>query len=464
MGFKKRRERGKSLKYSLAAVLIIMVAVSAVWLLMVKFEGRAPEIELGMSDSFIGADAAVSGTITDEKSGIRKLWIAVMQNDRETVLKEESDFAGTQQGPPRQRRFEVDLNAGKLDLKDGKALLRIAAWDHSWRSWFSGNQAYLEKEITIDTQPPRVEVISRQHNIRPGGSGLAVYRMSEDCPEHGVVVGDHFFPGHKGYFADPDVAVCFFALAHDQDRDTKLHVQAVDPAGNSGRGGFYYHIRNKGFDAETLPVSDRFLSRILPEFQNEEGFPADAGALEQFLFVNRELRKKNNRSILAPGRSADEQKHWQGGFSRLPNAARKASFADHRTYVYKGEKIDEQIHMGIDLASVSQAPVPAANAGKVAFVGRAGIYGNVVTIDHGFGLFSVYTHLSRSSVSEGRMVEKNDIIGATGATGLAGGDHLHYGMFVHDVFVDPMEWWDSQWIQNNITGKLEHARELAKSN
>lgn len=172
MGFKKRRERGKSLKYSLAAVLIIMVTVSAVWLLMVKFEGRAPEIELDMSDSFVGADAAVSGTITDEKSGIRKLWIAVIQNDRETVLKEESDFAGTQQGPPRQRRFEVDLNAGKLDLKDGKALLRIAAWDHSWRGWFSGNQAYLEKEITIDTQPPRVEVLSRQHNIRPGGSEI----------------------------------------------------------------------------------------------------------------------------------------------------------------------------------------------------------------------------------------------------------------------------------------------------
>jgi murein DD-endopeptidase MepM/ murein hydrolase activator NlpD len=182
------------------------------------------------------------------------------------------------------------------------------------------------------------------------------------------------------------------------------------------------------------------------------------------LFVNRELRKKNNRTILAPGRSPDEQMHWQGGFSRLPNAARKASFADHRTYIYNGEKIDEQIHMGIDLASVSQAPVPAANAGKVAFVGRAGIYGNVVTIDHGFGLFSVYAHLSRSSVSEGQMVEKNDIIGGTGATGLAGGDHLHYGMFVHDVFVDPMEWWDSQWIQNNITGKLEHARELAENN
>lgn len=464
MGFKNRKERGKSLKYSLLAILVIMLAVSVVWLLMVKFEGRAPEIALDMSDSFIGADAAVSGTITDEKSGIRKLWIAVIQNDRETVLKEQSDFAGTPEGPPRQRRFEVDLNAGKLDLKDGKALLRIAAWDHSWRGWFSGNQAYLEKEITIDTQPPRVEVLSRQHNIRPGGSGLAVYRMSEDCPEHGVVVGDHFFPGHTGYFADPEVAVCFFALAHDQDRDTKLHVQAVDPAGNSGRGGFYYHIRNKGFDAETLAVSDRFLSRILPEFQNEDGFPADAGALEQFLFVNRELRRKNNRTILAPARSPDGQKHWQGGFSRLPNAARKASFADHRTYVYNGEKIDEQIHMGIDLASVSQAPVPAANAGKVAFVGRAGIYGNVVTIDHGFGLFSVYTHLSRSSVSEGQVVDKNEIIGATGATGLAGGDHLHYGMFVHDVFVDPMEWWDVQWIQNNITGKLEHARGLLEEN
>lgn len=462
MGFK-RKERGKSFKYSLLAILLLLIAASAVWLLVVKFEGRYPQIELAMEDAFIGADSSVSGTITDEKSGIRKIWIAVFQNGKETVLREE-ELTDSQAGPVRQTRFEVDMDTRMLGLEDGKALLRIAAWDQSWRGWFSGNRAYLEKEIVIDTVAPHIEVISRQHNIRPGGSGLAVYRVSEDCPRHGVIVGDHFFPGHKGYFKDPDICIAFFALAHDQGQDTNLYVEAEDHAGNSRRGGFYYHIRNKRFDAEALTVSDRFINRILPEFQDGQDFPTQASLLEQFLYINRELRMKNNKVILSPGAQTDDRMHWSGAFSRLPNAARKAGFADHRSYLYNGENIDEQTHMGIDLASVSQAPVPAGNSGRVAFVDRVGIYGNVVTIDHGFGLFTVYTHLSRTSVNVDQMVQKNDIIGFTGTTGLAGGDHLHYGMFIHDVFVDPLEWWDSAWIENNIILKLDHARKLAETN
>jgi murein DD-endopeptidase MepM/ murein hydrolase activator NlpD len=82
-------------------------------------------------------------------------------------------------------------------------------------------------------------------------------------------------------------------------------------------------------------------------------------------------------------------------------------------------------------------------------------YGNSVVLDHGCGLFSMYAHLSLIDVEAGVVVDKGDILGRTGSTGMAGGDHLHFAMIVQGVFVNPVEWWDPHWIQDNIALKLE---------
>jgi murein DD-endopeptidase MepM/ murein hydrolase activator NlpD len=193
----------------------------------------------------------------------------------------------------------------------------------------------------------------------------------------------------------------------------------------------------------------------LPEFHGFEDWPGEGTLLDQFLFVNRTLREKNNALILGLGGQSKPEMFWQEAFGRLPNSAQQAGFADHRLYRYNGEIIDEATHLGIDLASVQQAPVPAANAGRILKVDYIGIYGNTVIIDHGFGLFSLYSHLSKTLVDPGDMVAKGDIIGHTGISGWAGGDHLHFSMIVDHVFVNPVEWWDPAWIQNNVMDKLD---------
>jgi murein DD-endopeptidase MepM/ murein hydrolase activator NlpD len=71
-----------------------------------------------------------------------------------------------------------------------------------------------------------------------------------------------------------------------------------------------------------------------------------------------------------------------------------ASFADRRSYVYRGQTVDQQDHLGLDMAGVSHAPVPASNDGVVVLARFFGIYGNAVVIDHGYGLMSLYGHLS----------------------------------------------------------------------
>ena len=118
-------------------------------------------------------------------------------------------------------------------------------------------------------------------------------------------------------------------------------------------------------------------------------------------------------------------------------------------------KVDEQDHLGIDLASLANSPVQAANHGRVIFAERNGIYGLTVALDHGQGLISIYGHLNSIGVTLDQDVKKGDIIGLTGQTGLAGGDHLHFSIMVNGIFVNPIEWWDDHWIKDNITRKLE---------
>ena len=83
-----------------------------------------------------------------------------------------------------------------------------------------------------------------------------------------------------------------------------------------------------------------------------------------------------------------------------------------------------------------------------------GIYGNCVVIDHGYGLLSLYGHLSSISVEEGQAVERYETIGRSGETGLAGGDHLHFTILLHGLPVNPQEWWDAHWIHDRLKLKL----------
>jgi murein DD-endopeptidase MepM/ murein hydrolase activator NlpD len=199
----------------------------------------------------------------------------------------------------------------------------------------------------------------------------------------------------------------------------------------------------------------------MPEFKDFlETVDSSAPLIDRFIAVNRHLRRSNHKMLVQALKQTDAKLYWTGAFIRLPHSAQKAGFADRRKYVYDGRTVDQQVHLGIDLASTSQSPVPAANNGRVAFAEYLGIYGKTVIIDHGFGLFSMYGHLSRIEVEKEQVVSKGEVIGFTGTTGLAGGDHLHYAMMVGHTFVNPVEWWDSTWIKHNVTDKLERVKGL----
>ena len=165
----------------------------------------------------------------------------------------------------------------------------------------------------------------------------------------------------------------------------------------------------------------------------------------------------NAAAIAALAKKTSASKLWNGPFTQLGNSKVEAAFADHRTYVYKGKEVDQQVHLGFDLAVTSRVPIVAANAGTVLNASWLGIYGNCVIIDHGMGVQSLYGHLSSFDVKVGDTVTKGQTIGRSGMTGLAGGDHLHFTMLVNGQMVNPVEWWDPHWIDDRVQRKLGEA-------
>ena len=429
------------------------------WFLWGKLEGEKPVIS-GDIPAYLNTSQEVVFHVSDAKTGIRSIRIAIEQNGKETVLKDDHYPLAGEPGSTVVHTADISVKPDikKLGISDGKAVFHVEARDNSWRQWFHGNKSVIDKEIKIDTKPPEITVLSKVHNLTQGGAGLVIYRLSKPCPANGVMVGDQFYPGQNGYFSDPNTYMAFIALNYRQGPGTEMYVKATDDAGNSVRAGFLNHIKGRVFKSDTINVSDGFLNQKMPEFKVDIPPGSQNPMLDKFLKVNREVRDENYRRIVSAVTSSDNKLYWEGTFVRLPDSAPRAGFADHRTYMYKGKEIDQEDHLGVDLASVQHAPIPAANSGRVVFTEMLGIYGNTVLIDHGFGLFSMYSHMNSFNVKPGQMVSKNDILGYTDTTGMAAGDHLHYSMLVHQTFVNPIEWWDPKWIKNNITDKIDEIK------
>ena len=146
---------------------------------------------------------------------------------------------------------------------------------------------------------------------------------------------------------------------------------------------------------------------------------------------------------------------WSRPFLQQPNSTVESNFADVRNYFYQGKQIDQQVHLGYDLAITQHVGVMAANDGRVVYAAPLGIYGNCIVLDHGYGLQSIYGHLSEIAVHEGDMVKRGQVMGKSGQTGLAGGDHIHFSMQLDGVQIDPKEWWDAHWIRDHIAKRVD---------
>jgi murein DD-endopeptidase MepM/ murein hydrolase activator NlpD len=277
----------------------------------------------------------------------------------------------------------------------------------------------------------------------------------------GVQVGKRFFPGYPApgsQGGDRKLYFALFALQYDEPQDTDMKVIARDAAGNEVSAGFWHKVFPKKFRSRDIPLEDSFIQKVVPEITSHTPDIRNEGdPVQVFVKINSELRRRNHEAIAKFAAQSGGMFLWNGPFIQLSNSKVEAFFADRRTYVYKGKAVDQQDHVGFDLSVVQHNPIQAGNDGKVVYADYFGIYGNAVIIDHGAGLISIYGHMSSIDVKPGQMVKKKDILGKSGDTGLAGGDHLHFGMFLHGVPINPTEWWDEKWIKDHVMDRFKEA-------
>ena len=306
--------------------------------------------------------------------------------------------------------------------------------------------------MRVDVDPPRVEVtsgISGITYVRQGGSGSVAYRVSEPTARDGVRVGTAEFRGFPRKGGGANERVALFAVPTEAETSTPVRVFAEDVAGNSSEAGWSVTVTAYEQPSGSVPLPASFLDQVVPRLA-----PGGAAGEAAFQEVNTRVRAENEKRIRELVAGTAPEPLFTGNLRQLANSKVTSRFGEKRIYVVDGREVSRAVHYGYDLASLSGAPVTASAAGRVLYAGELGIYGNCVVLDHGLGLASLYGHLSRIDVAADARVETGQPLGATGATGLAGGDHLHFATLVGNTYVDPREWWDAKWVADHIEPNL----------
>jgi murein DD-endopeptidase MepM/ murein hydrolase activator NlpD len=450
----------------LGLVVVLAIVAGIVWVAAGRAEG--PAIEFVKPGKLVGQNGDLEVVVNTPGGALTRLDVALEQDGANVPLfSMAGSDAAAKLAQETETRIRLTRPIGKRavpQLKQGKARIVVNAT----RSVLFGKRevsSSAAREFDVRLTPPRVGVVSMHHFINHGGSEAVLYRVQPADAESGVRVGDIVYPGFPAAGAgvtgaDPTLKIAFFALLWDQELNAPIHVFARDEAGNEARASFDYRVFPKPFKKSQIPVDDTFLSRVVPNIlDNTPALKVDdpSNLLASFLTINRDLRKQNAQTIAALAAKTEPALLWKGPFKQLVNSAVQSNFADQRTYIYKGKEVDQQVHLGFDLASTAAAPVHASNAGKVLLAEYLGIYGNCVILDHGMGLQSLYAHLSTIDVQPGQSVTEGQVLGRSGATGLAGGDHLHFTMLLGGHAITPVDWWSAQWIEDRVMRKIREA-------
>lgn len=430
--------------------IALTVVVGAAFVLWWCQNVPTVEVTLEETPTALGPHAVVRLHAVATRGGVSWVEVSLVQGETETkITRQEFETAS------REQTLEVEISGGALALQEGPATLLVRAADGFFRPFGASDDPAIRVPVTLDFTPPRISVAASTRYPKQGGAGVAIID-SDEAVTLELRVGESSYPS----FATSDTErrhVGLYALPWDLTRDASIQAVAHDAAGNESVVEVPASIRRKQFESGKVTLRRDFLVRKIPELLPGRVVETSQEIADAFVELNRDLRAqaaqvKRDLSTHTTGRLL-----WQGAFVQPRNTRVFSNFAESRDYTFDGRAIDSQVHLGFDLASVRQAPVPAANSGVVVFAAPLNIYGNAVIIDHGLGLQTLYAHLSSIQVSVDDTVGKEQVIGRTGTTGLAVGDHLHYEVLVHGVPVSPLEWWDGAWVRDYIEGPLADA-------
>ncbi len=338
----------------------------------------------------------------------------------------------------------------------------IEAVDNSKWNFLEGNKVVQKIDLIIDSKKPTANVLSNSRYIQRGGSAAVVVKVNDKNLQDAYISFNdqkrfELIPFYKqGYY------MALVAWPIDIEKFQRVNLVATDKAGNITITKVPFYIQDKKIKIDKIQLSENFINNVSVNVLEQSAELVPQTPKEVFLYSNKDLRAKNVKTIediardAMKGQSVDDISINR--FDRLRGSKTVAGYAERRHYYLDGEKINEAWHLGIDWASVKQAAVYVSNPGEVVFNNYLGLYGNTIIVDHGMGLATLYAHTSSQAVQVGQQVSKGDKIAHTGATGAVFGDHLHFGVLVQGVEVNPIEWMDSFWIKTRITDILQNGK------
>lgn len=449
----KGRSRGKGSLLVVLILLIVAAAGAGYIYTAPEFERIKPTIDVPDTLYWNRKDP-IKITLRDN-IGLSRYEV-VLSDGKKSVIVGQGPLSG------KEKTILVKYPKGKiLDVKSTHFILKVTVTDKSLWHFFQGNKATKTVDIKVDYKRPNVNVIANSRMINQGGSALVVFQAQDDNLDKLYIKanGNTFKPEpykKEGYYA----ALIAWPFT-DETFDAKII--ATDLAGNRRETHIPFYHGNPKYRTSRIRATDKFIDGKITDLASSN--PEYAGIedrLEKLKAINETMRLKNEALIHKLSRHVSDEMldSWKiKRFSPLKNGKRVASFGDHRYYYYgdKNHIVSESYHLGYDLASTKMADVIASNPGKVVFADENGIYGNMPMIDHGLGLYTLYGHCSQLLVKEGDEVHAGQVIAKTGMTGLALGDHLHFGMLVQGIEVRPVEWFDRKWIKKFIDNVFKEA-------
>ncbi len=372
--------------------------------------------------------------------------------------------------PPAQAKVaEITINPPEntMFIQDEGTELRIIVTDTS--KWGFGNSSTKNIKIIADTKKPDIEVISHSYKIVQGGSAFVVFKaVDKNISSISIVSGDTVFK--PVYFADGGYYAALLGW-ESKNEQFSPYIKVEDKAGNVATQNIAFYIVKRKYKDSTITINDSFIngkiSSLIEEI-NQRPLSTFETQESKFNYINNEIRSKNIEIVNLVGKNFNQMLVLPSNFKikkfyPLKNGAAVGSYGDHRYFSYNGNIIGESYHLGIDFASIKQAPIIITNGGEIAFAEFNGIYGNTVILDHGLGLMSLYAHMTSIDVKKGDMLEAGTKIGNTGLSGLVLGDHLHFGVLVQGIEVNPAEWLDQKWINDNIYKVINDANNVLKT-
>lgn len=454
-------DKKSGLLYISISVMVVVVIVLGVILTLDREEPNIyVQTEVNQKDIYWNLQTPIRVEVAD-KSKLKSFETILIADQKEYVLENELVNEDSNSGI---LTFEIKPFKATDGFKATNAILRVKAKDSSSWNFFDGNEAIKDTNLIIDRRSPQASVISNSYMIKQGGSGILIVEINdENLKDYYVTFNDEvifeLFPFHKKNFY---ISIITWPIDLTEFKGVK--VVAIDMAGNkaSAKVPFYYDRFKEKVD--NLNISDDFIYSVSKNVLELSNMEVPTNPAEIFVKANKDLRAKNlatMRNVVIKNFADSQNMPFDvKTFIRMTNAKTFAMFGERRHYSYNNEKIDEAWHLGMDWASIRNAKIYVTNPGKVIFKEYLGIYGHTAIIDHGFGLSTLYAHTSKLNVGLNDTVNAKDYIANTGSTGAVFGDHLHFGVLVQGLEVNPLEWMDKKWIDINIKKILNQAKKV----